>query len=72
MHNGGYRAAAGSGQDVERDVLAGGDREVQNAQAPQPVERSKEAPGAQLPQKAREPDGREYGKSHVQGRTGVA
>jgi hypothetical protein len=53
-------------------MLAGGDRGIQNGQAPQPAERANEAPGTHLPPLAFEPKGGEHGKSHMQGGAGVA
>ena len=62
----------GTGEDIEHDMLADGDRGIDNAQTPQSVERAHGFSGVHLPQQAAKPESGEYRKSHMQGGAGVA
>jgi hypothetical protein len=72
VQSGSDHSKSGTGENIEHDMLADGDRGIKNAKTPQPVEQAYKFPGTQLSQQAVKPDGREHGKGHMQGRTDVA
>lgn len=62
----------GSRQHIERDMLPGRDRRIQDPQAPQPIKDMGAHSGTHLAQETMQPKCREHGKSHMQRGTRVA